>query len=99
MWPDQNLHRSSFQRFTILGQKIEAAEARAEAAEAENKTVSWVHKGGYEGDADIRLCFHLYQYHLMTYLNCTTHDFYLFMTSPPLSLPLISLSPYIAGSS
>lgn len=28
------------QRFTILGQKIEAAEARAEAAEAENKKVS-----------------------------------------------------------
>jgi hypothetical protein len=28
------------QRFTILGQKIEAAEARAEAAESENKKVT-----------------------------------------------------------
>jgi len=32
--------RFLFQRFTILGQKIEAAETRAEGAEAENKKVA-----------------------------------------------------------
>jgi hypothetical protein len=35
------------QRFTILGQKIEAAEARAEAAEAENKKVRSASQCGF----------------------------------------------------